>query len=74
MSFSILLKDATNFTSSPDQKLGDYCFQKLSKLRALNLVIPDEYLVDAVIGDITDKSIARTVRSAQHSNANSLYT
>jgi hypothetical protein len=58
--FSKLLKEAANYETTAGQTLGDYCFQKLSKLRALQLQIPEECLVDAVIGGITDPNIART--------------
>jgi hypothetical protein len=71
--FSKLLKEAANYETTAGQTLGDYCFQKLSKLRALQLQIPEECLVDAVIGGITDPNIARTVRSARYTDANSLY-
>jgi len=70
---SKLFKEAALYESSPGQSLGDYCFQKLSKLRKLDIVIPDKYLINAVIGGITDANIARTIRSAQFVNANSLY-
>lgn len=42
-------------------------------MRKLNIKIPDKYLIDVVIGGITDKNVARTVRSAQHFDANELY-
>ncbi|CAH1967041.1 unnamed protein product [Acanthoscelides obtectus] len=71
--FSKLFKDAANYDAAPGQNLGDYCFKKLSKLRALNIQIPDPYLIDAVIGGIRDENIARTVRAAQHTDANALY-
>lgn len=71
--FAILLKDASNYEARPGQNLGDYCFKKLTKLRALKLQIPDECLIDAVIGGIKDDNIVRTVRSAQHNNADNLY-
>lgn len=70
--FSRLLKEAALYESSSAQTLGD-CFQKLNKLRKLDIAIPDRYIVDAVIGGITDVNIARTVRAAQLGNANELY-
>ncbi|XP_011861043.1 PREDICTED: uncharacterized protein K02A2.6-like [Vollenhovia emeryi] len=70
--FSKLFKEAALYESAPGQALGDYCFQKLNKMRKLD-IIPDKYLIDAVIGGITDESVARTVRSAQHCDANALY-
>lgn len=42
-------------------------------MRKLDIVIPDKYLIDAVIGGITDEHVARTVRSAQQGSANELY-
>ncbi|KAJ8938824.1 hypothetical protein NQ314_011314 [Rhamnusium bicolor] len=71
--FAKLLKDTSNYETTPGQNLGDYGFQKLSKLWALNLQIPDKCLIDAVIGGITDENIARTVRSVHHTDANTLY-
>lgn len=68
--FSRLFKEAALYQSAPGQALGDYCFQKLSKTRKLDIKIPDKYLIDAVIGGITDENVARTVRSAQHQDAN----
>lgn len=47
--------------------------QKLNKLRKLDISVADKYLVDAVIGGITDAHAARTVRAARHTNPNSLY-
>lgn len=71
--FSKLFKEAALYESYPGQALGDYCFQKLSKMRKLDIEIPDKYLIDAVIDGITDENVARTIRSAQHRNANELY-
>lgn len=71
--FSKLFREAAIYGSTPGQALGDYCFQKLSKMRKLDINIPDRYLIDAVIGGITDENVARTIRSAQHRNANELY-
>lgn len=42
-------------------------------MRRLNVTIPDEYLIEAIIVGITDENIARTVRFAQFSNADELY-
>lgn len=42
-------------------------------MRKLDIKIPDKYLIDAVIGGITDENVARTVRSTQHRDANELY-
>lgn len=33
-------------------RLVDYCFHKLNKLRKLDLVVPDKYLIDMVIEGI----------------------
>lgn len=71
--FANLLRDASNYEARPNQNLGDYCFRKLSKLRALKLQIPDECLVDAVIGGINDDNIVRTIRAAQIQTADRLY-
>lgn len=72
--FSKLFKEAALYESTPGQALGDYCFQKLAKMRKLDIDIPDKYLIDAVIGGISNENVARTVRSAQHRDANQLYT
>lgn len=72
--FSNLLRDASNYEASSGQNLGDYCFKKLTKLRALKLNIPEEFLVDAVIGGIKDENIVRTIRSAQIQSADKLYS
>ncbi|XP_036146314.1 uncharacterized protein LOC118646778 [Monomorium pharaonis] len=71
--FAKLFRETANYESAPGQALGDYSFQKLNKMRKLNIEIPDEYLIDAVIDGVTDKGIARTIRSAQHRNADRLY-
>lgn len=71
--FSKLFKEAALHASSPGQALGDYCFQKLNMLRKLDIIIPDKYLVDAVIGGITDANVARTVRSVQQLDPSALY-
>lgn len=59
--FSKLFKEAAIYESTPGQSLGDYCFQKLDRLRKLDIKIPEKYLIDAVIGGITDANVARTV-------------
>ncbi|XP_024885716.1 uncharacterized protein LOC112463518 [Temnothorax curvispinosus] len=71
--FQKLFKEAANYESLPGQTLGDYCFQKLRKLRSLDIKIPDKYMIDAVIGGITDANVSRAVRSAQINDANELY-
>lgn len=59
--FAKLFKEAALYESNPGQALGNYCFQKLSKMRRLDIDIPDKYLIDAVIGGITDENVARTI-------------
>ncbi|XP_076386881.1 uncharacterized protein LOC143264290 [Megachile rotundata] len=71
--FNRLFRDAANYTAQPGQKLGDYCFNKLAKLRALKVDIPDEFLRDAVIGSIGDETIERTIRSNKYMSADELY-
>lgn len=71
--FSKLFRDAAMYETAPGQSLGDYCFTKLNKLRKLNIVIPDEYIIDAVIGGIKDPNVARAVRSVQIDTASRLY-
>ncbi|XP_076386126.1 uncharacterized protein LOC105663679 [Megachile rotundata] len=74
--FNRLFREAANYTAQPRQKLGDYCFNKLTKLRAFNALkvdIPDEFLRDAVIGSIGDETIERTIRSNKYTSADELY-
>ncbi|XP_076392657.1 uncharacterized protein LOC143265284 [Megachile rotundata] len=71
--FARLLLEAATYTASAGQHLGDYCFEKLSKLRALKLDIPDAYLADAVIGGIQDENVTRTIRSKRYKDADELY-
>lgn len=71
--FSKLFKEAALYECVPGQALGDYCFQKLNKMRKLDINIPGKYLIDAVISGIPDENVVRTVRSAQHHDANTLY-
>ncbi|XP_026666917.1 RNA-binding protein 25-like [Ceratina calcarata] len=73
MPFGRLLKEAANFSARPGQKLGDYCFEKMSKLRALKLDIPDEYMEDAIISGIGDETIERTIRSNKFKDVYELY-
>lgn len=71
--FCKLFREAALYETSPGQALGDYCFQKLDKLRKLDIRIPDKYLIDMVIGGVTDVNVARTIRSVQHMEVNALY-
>lgn len=71
--FSKLLRDAATYETQSNQNFSEYCFNKLDKLRALKIKIPEVYLVDAVIGGITDENIARSVRSSRFNNTNELY-
>ncbi|XP_043262243.1 uncharacterized protein LOC122403028 [Colletes gigas] len=71
--FNRLLKEAADYAAMPGQKLGDYCFTKLAKLRALKLEIPDKYMRDAVIGSIGDEAIERTIRANKYATVDELY-
>jgi hypothetical protein len=71
--FSKLLREAALYETRKGQDLSEYCFNKLERLRALKLDIPEAYLVDAIIGGITDKNIARTTRSSRFTDTNELY-
>lgn len=73
VSISKLLKDGANNEMTSSQNFEEYCFHKLSKLRAPNLQIPDEYLIDAIVGGIIDENLARKVGSTQYMNPNLLY-
>lgn len=72
--FSKLLKEAALYETHTGQDLSEYCFNKLDKLRALKLTIPELYLVDAVIGGISDENIARSARASRFTNTNELYS
>lgn len=71
--FSRLLREAALYETHKGQDLSEYCFNKLDKLRALKLRIPELYLVDAVIGGITDENIARSARASRFTDTNELY-
>jgi hypothetical protein len=71
--FSKLLREAALYETRKGQDLSEYCFNKLERLRALKLDIPEAYLVDAIIGGITDENIARTTRSSRFTDTNELY-
>ena len=71
--FAKLLKEAALYETQPEQDLSEYCFNKLDKLRSLKLKIPEEYLVDAVIGGVTDESIARSARASRFQTSNEIY-
>jgi hypothetical protein len=71
--FSRLFKETASYEARPGQNLRNYCFQKLFKLRKLDIYIPDKYQVDMVIGGIPDDAVVRTVRLAQYDDSNALY-
>lgn len=70
--FSKLFKDAANYESVSGQALGDYCFQKLAKMRRL----------DIRTGQVLDRRgnwrdyrrVPKMVRATQHQDANTFYT
>jgi hypothetical protein len=72
--FAKLLKEAALYETHEGQDLGEYCFTKLDKLRALKLKIPESSLVDAVIGGVTDENMARTARASRFGDVNELYS
>ncbi|KAH0822046.1 hypothetical protein GEV33_000745 [Tenebrio molitor] len=45
----------------------------MEKLKALNLTIPEDYLLDAVVGGITDENIQRSARSSRFADTAELY-
>jgi hypothetical protein len=45
----------------------------MEKLNALNLTIPEDYLLDAVVGGITDENIQRSARSSRFADTTELY-
>ncbi|CAK9804619.1 hypothetical protein ANTQUA_LOCUS8955 [Anthophora quadrimaculata] len=73
MPFSRLLREADLYEAKPGQQLGDYCFQKLNLIRRLNIGLSDEKTIDMVIFGVPDEPLARTIRSAKHTDPNDLY-
>ncbi|KAJ3634752.1 hypothetical protein MTP99_007697 [Tenebrio molitor] len=71
--FAKLLREAALYETYAGQDLSEYCFNKIEKLRALKLPIPERHLVDAVVGGITDENIARSARASRFQNTNDLY-
>lgn len=72
--FGMLLREASSYEAKPGQNLSEYCFYKLSKLKALKVNIPEEYLVDAVIFGIKNENIVRAARSSHFTTTNELYS
>jgi hypothetical protein len=70
--FAKLLWEAL-YETHEGQDLSAYCFNKVDKLIAPQLKIPETFLVDAVIGEITDEGIARTAKVSRFQNTNELY-
>ncbi|XP_043252527.1 uncharacterized protein LOC122397440 [Colletes gigas] len=73
MPFSKLLREADLYEAKPGQALGDCCFQKINLIRRLDIDLSDEKIVDMVIFGVPDETIARTIRSAKHTDPNDLY-
>lgn len=71
--FSKLLLDAATYQATQGQDLGEYCFDKLAKLKLLNRHIPEPYLVNAVIGGIPDENISRSARASNFQETSELY-
>lgn len=69
--FGKLFKEAINYELRPGQSCGNYCRQKLHKLRKLDM--PDKYLIDIVIGGIPNETIAREIRAANLTDPDKLY-
>ncbi|XP_076383111.1 uncharacterized protein LOC143260682 [Megalopta genalis] len=55
--FGKLLEVAVGYKSVPGQSLQAYCFEKLKKINKLNLVLPEEKLVECVVYGIHDDHI-----------------
>ncbi|XP_068898487.1 RNA-binding protein FUS-like [Tenebrio molitor] len=66
--FAKLLWEAL-YETHEGQDLSAYCFNKVDKLIAPQLKIPETFLVDAVIGEITDEGIARTAKGQEQSQS-----
>ncbi|KAH0821756.1 hypothetical protein GEV33_001035 [Tenebrio molitor] len=71
--FAKLLRESALYEEREGQDLSEYCFNKIDKLNALQLKIPETSLVDAVIGGITDEGIARAAKASRFQNTNGLY-
>lgn len=56
INFGKLLVEAANYAPKRNANLGDYCFEKVSKLNKLNLVIPEDYVIDSVIEGLDNET------------------
>lgn len=73
MPFAKLLRQAVNYETSPGQELGDYCLNKLHKIRKCALEIPEVSLIDLVIDGVKSNLIAGNIRAAGKITTNDLY-
>lgn len=71
--YAKMIRKAILYEATPGQNLGDYCFQKMDKLRRLETVFTDKQLIDMVIDGINHNGIARTARAAQQTQIHECY-
>lgn len=71
--FAKLLREAVNYETSPNQDLGDYCLNKLNKIRQCNLGVSEEYIIDLVIDGVKNNRIKGDIRAAGKTTTNALY-
>lgn len=70
--FGKLLVEAANYVPKAGQNLGDYCYEKASKLSHLNVAIPEEYVIDSIIEGIKDDKISLPARAANFQTVGNL--
>lgn len=73
MPFAKLLREAVSYETSPSQSLGDYCLQKLNKIKRCNLGISEECIIDLIIDGVKNNRIQRDIRAAGKTTTNALY-
>ncbi|KAK5643311.1 hypothetical protein RI129_007156 [Pyrocoelia pectoralis] len=65
LQFGKLFMEAATYVPLPNQKLSEYCFEKVSRLNRLNLAISTENIIDAVIEGISDDGVRMSAREAK---------
>lgn len=71
--FAKLQKEAVLYEAQPGKNLGEYCLEKITKWKKLNITIPDEYIIDMIIDSIKDKNIGRIIRTAKFTKVTDLH-
>ncbi|XP_078052015.1 uncharacterized protein LOC144478157 [Augochlora pura] len=63
--FGKLLEVAVGYKSVPGQSLQAYCFEKIKRINKLNLVVPEEKIVEYVVHGIHDDNIRMSLTVAK---------